>query len=131
MKKKTERYSRQREQILKTLKGTTVHPTAEWLYFKVKRKLPRLSLGTVYRNLNYLYQNGAIKKFNFGTPFEHFDGNISPHQHFVCRGCGKIYDLCLDLEKEIKAKVPRITKFKIERAEIEFHGVCSSCLKLT
>lgn len=131
MKKRTERCSRQREEILKTLKGTTTHPTAEWLYFKVKGKIPKLSLGTVYRNLNYLYQNGDIKKYNFGTPFEHFDGNISSHQHFVCRGCGKIYDLFLDLEKELIAKSRKIKKFRVEKIEVEFHGFCSGCLKPT
>lgn len=126
-----ERYSQQREQILKALMETTIHPTAEWLYFKVKRKIPKLSLGTVYRNLNYFHKNGSIKKYNFGTPFEHFDGNISPHQHFVCRGCGKIYDLFLNLEKELKTKSNKIKKFKVERIEVEFHGFCSNCLKPT
>jgi Fur family peroxide stress response transcriptional regulator len=129
MEKKVERHSRQRELILRILKGTAIHPTAEWLYFQAKRKMPRLSLGTVYRNLNHLSQNGAIKKYSFGTPFEHFDGNISPHQHFVCEGCGRIYDLCLDLEKELKAKAKKVRGFKVEKVEVEFHGVCPGCLK--
>lgn len=131
MEKRTGRYSRQRELILKILKGTTIHPTAEWLYFQAKRKMPRLSLGTVYRNLNHLTQKGAIKKYSFSTPFEHFDGNISPHQHFVCTRCGRIYDLYLDLEEELKAKAKKVRGFKVEKVEVEFHGICPRCLKPT
>ncbi len=129
MEKKTERYSHQRELILSILRRSAIHPTAEWLYFRAKRKIPRLSLGTVYRNLNHLSQNGAIRKYSFGTPFEHFDGNISPHQHFVCTRCGRIYDLRLDLEKELKAKAKKVRRFKVEKVEVEFHGTCSRCLR--
>ena len=104
MEEKFKRFSRQREEILQILKGTKIHPTAEWIYFQAKKKIPKLSLGTVYRNLNNLHQKGIIKKFQFSTPFDHFDGNTSSHQHFVCRKCGKIYDLFLDLEKDLKAE---------------------------
>jgi len=131
MQEEFKRYSRQREEILQILRRTSIHPTAEWIYFQVKKKIPRLSLGTVYRNLNQLYKKGDIKKFHLGTPFEHFDGNISPHQHFICRKCGKIYDLYLDLGKELKAKAKKLKKFKVEKIEIEFQGVCLNCLRLS
>ncbi len=123
------RYSRQREEVLRILKGTNLHPTAEWVYFQTKKKIPRISLGTVYRNLNQLQLKGKIKKYNFGTPFEHFDGNTSTHQHFICKKCGKIYDLFIDLGKNLKVKVEKKEKFKVEEIEVEFHGRCLNCLK--
>ena len=131
MHKKSERYSRQREEVFRILKSTTSHPTAEWVYFQAKRKIPKLSLGTVYRNLNHQYQKGAIRKLCFGTPFEHFDGNTSPHQHFLCKRCGKIYDLFLDLENELVAKARRLKKFKVEKVEVEFQGLCLDCKKIS
>ncbi|HVP35613.1 MAG TPA: transcriptional repressor [Terriglobales bacterium] len=130
MEEKFKRFSRQREEILKILKETKSHPTAEWVYFQAKRKLPRLSLGTVYRNLNDLYQNGAIRKLRMGTPFDHFDADTSPHQHFICKKCGRIYDLFIDVEEDLKAMAEREKKFRIEKVEVEFHGVCLNCKKL-
>lgn len=131
MKEKFERFSRQREEILKILKETKSHPTADWIYFQAKKKLPKLSLGTVYRNLNNLHQKGAIRKLQFGTTFDHFDADTSSHQHFICKKCGKIYDLFLDLEKDLKAEALKKEKFRIDKVEVAFHGVCLNCLKLS
>jgi len=131
MEEKFERFSRQREEILKILKATKSHPTAEWIYSQARKKIPRLSLGTVYRNLNNLHQKGAIRKLQLGTPFDRFDADTSPHQHFVCKKCGKIYDLFLDLEKDLKAMAQREKKFRIEKVEVEFHGICLNCLKFS
>lgn len=130
MEEKFKRFSRQREEILEILKGTKIHPTAERIYFQAKKKLPKLSLGTVYRNLNNLHQKGAIKKLQFGKTFDHFDADTSPHQHFICKKCGKIFDLFLDLEKDLKAEALKKEKFRIEKVEVAFHGVCLNCLKL-
>ncbi len=124
------RFSRQREEILKTLKKSKSHPTAEEIYFQAKRKLPKLSLGTVYRNLNLLSQKGTIRKLQFGTPFDHYDGDTSPHQHFVCRICGRIYDLFLDLEEGLMQKAQE-EKLVIEKVEVEFHGICFNCRNLS
>jgi Fe2+ or Zn2+ uptake regulation protein len=130
MEEKFKRFSRQREEILEILKGTKIHPTAERIYFQAKKKLPKLSLGTVYRNLNNLHQKGAIRKLQIGTTFDHFDADTSSHQHFICKKCGKIYDLFLDLEKDLKAEALKKEKFRIEKVEVAFHGVCLNCLKL-
>jgi Fe2+ or Zn2+ uptake regulation protein len=131
MEEKFERFSRQREEILKILKETKSHPTADWIYFQAKKKLPKLSLGTVYRNLNNLHQKGAIRKLQFGTSFDHFDADTSSHQHFICKKCGKIYDLFLDLEKDLKAEALKKEKFRIEKVEVAFHGICLNYLKLS
>jgi len=130
MQNKFKRFSRQREEILKTLKATKSHPTADWIYLQAKKKIPKLSLGTVYRNLNNLHLKGAIRKLQLGTPFDRFDADTSPHQHFICKKCGKIYDLFMDLETDLKALAEREKKFRIEKVEVEFHGICLNCLKL-
>lgn len=129
MEEKFKRFSRQREEILKILKETKSHPTADWIYFQAREKIPKLSLGTVYRNLNYLHQGGTIKKLRMGTSFDHFDADTSPHQHFICKKCGRIYDLFLDMEKNLRAMVEKEMKFRIEKVEVEFHGICLNCLK--
>ena len=131
MEEKFERFSRQREEILKILKATKSHPTAEWIYSQARKKIPRLSLGTVYRNLNNLHRKGAIRKLQLGTPFDRFDADTSPHQHFICKKCGKIYDLFIDMEKDLRSLAEKEIKFRIEKVEVEFHGICLNCLKLS
>ncbi|MDH4223656.1 MAG: transcriptional repressor [candidate division Zixibacteria bacterium] len=124
---KTERYSRQKEEIYRILRNTNTHPVAEWIHKQAKRKISRLSLGTVYRNLNHLCQKGEIKKFTFGTQLEHYEGNIKPHQHFVCKRCGRIFDFFLDVNEEILAKTKKLRKFRVEEVEVEFRGTCFDC----
>ena len=85
-------FSRQREEIIKVLRSTDTHPTAAWVYSRVKEVIPNISLGTVYRNLAALSESGEILSLSVGDGFEHFDGNPAPHAHLHCRRCGKIAD---------------------------------------
>ena len=85
-------YSRQREAIINVLRSTDTHPTAGWIYEKVREEIPNISLGTVYRNLSALSEAGEILSINVGDGYEHFDGDISPHLHLYCRECEKIFD---------------------------------------
>ena len=77
------RKSRQRERILLLLRKTASHPTAEWVYMKLKKEIPDLSLGTVYRNLKVLMEQGQIQKLPAGSVFDRFEGNIAPHYHLI------------------------------------------------
>jgi Fur family peroxide stress response transcriptional regulator len=121
--------SRQRDRILEILTGTGIHPTASWVYDKLKKEFPDLSLGTVYRNLNILIEQGLIRKIDFGSTFDRYDANISPHYHFICERCGSISDLDIPMFKELNSKVNSTTQFKPNRHRIEFYGLCSSCGK--
>ena len=85
-------YSRQREAVLNVLCSTQCHPTAAWIYENVRKVLPNISLGTVYRNLAALSEEGVILSLSVGDGYEHFDGNSAPHAHLHCKRCGKIYD---------------------------------------
>jgi Fur family transcriptional regulator, peroxide stress response regulator len=119
--------SRLRERILEMLKSTGVHPTADWIYDRLKREFPKLSMGTVYRNLNILVEQKVTQKIDFGSTFDRFDGNIAPHYHFVCERCGSITDLELPVDDGLNERVQKATLFTVRRHRIEFYGVCDRC----
>ena len=83
----------QRNKILEALKSTTSHPTAAWVYERVKTDIPNISLGTVYRNLNVLVSQGLVQKISCGEAEERYDANTTPHIHFHCSGCGCVSDI--------------------------------------
>jgi Fe2+ or Zn2+ uptake regulation protein len=120
--------SRQREEILKVLRQTTSHPTADWVYAKLKNKHPKLSLGTVYRNLNILKEQGEILELSFGSTFDRFDGNPRHHYHFICEDCGKVFDVAMPTENRLNQKAQSNSPFKINSHRLEFFGFCQNCL---
>ncbi len=121
------RLSKQREAILRVLRSTTSHPAADWVYEQVRKKLPRISLGTVYRNLRLLTQEGVISELDFaGTPGR-FDANTQPHSHFTCEQCGRIFDVAEPVHKEIDERIARKTGFEVLNHQLEFSGFCKDC----
>ena len=83
----------QRQVILEAVKNTKGHPTADAIYEKVRKILPRVSMGTVYRNLNSLAKSGDIRQLDIADGTSRFDGNTDNHYHFRCEECGHIFDL--------------------------------------
>ncbi len=120
-------FSRQRELVLSTLKENVVHPTAEYLYEILKDKNPKISLATLYRNLNQLAQAGIIKKIDGLETSAHFDHNTHNHYHFICDKCKKVFDISADVAPDIVAKTQDETGFYIKGHDIVFHGLCSEC----
>lgn len=125
------RNSRQRTRILELLKSTTIHPAADWLYQQLKKEFPKLSLGTVYRNLSILTEQGLIKKIQFGSTFDRFEAKLSPHYHLVCKKCGRILDFQMPLYDEINQKARELSGFSIQYHQIDFYGTCRECEKIT
>jgi len=123
------RRSRQRESILELLKSTKTHPTASWIYDKLKIEFPRLSLGTVYRNLNILTQQGLINKIDCGSTFDRYEARNHPHYHFICEQCGSIFDLNTPVMKNLNNRVSELENITIKRHMIEFFGLCEKCKK--
>lgn len=121
------RTSRQRQKILGLLKSTKDHPTAAWIYEKLKKEFPSLSLGNVYRNLKILVELGCIQELKFGSTFDRYDGNVNPHYHFICESCGKISDIDLKHEKNLDKTVEELTSFKVNHHRLEFYGQCDIC----
>jgi Fur family transcriptional regulator, peroxide stress response regulator len=121
------RKTRQREKILRTLKETNSHPTADWIYTKLKKEIPGLSLGTVYRNLQVLMKQGHILKLPFGSAFDRFEAKIAPHYHLVCEECGLVEDFEMPQYSTINRKAEQMCAFKISRHRIDFFGICEHC----
>jgi Fur family peroxide stress response transcriptional regulator len=121
------RQSKQRRRILELLRSTEIHPTADWLYEKLKNEIPRLSLGTVYRNLSILIEQGLVKKIHFGSTFDRFEANIKPHYHLICESCGKILDFEMPIYNDLNFKAKQLTNFTIHHHKLEFFGICEEC----
>lgn len=121
------RRSRQRDRILELLRSTEAHPTANWLYSKLRKEFPDLSMGTVYRNLGILADQGLIKRIGFGSTFDRFDANTKHHYHFICESCGAIIDLELAIDNSLNDRVNRTSKHKAHTHDIQFQGICESC----
>ena len=90
------KHIRQRECIKEFLADRFDHPTAETIYLNVKKEFPNISLGTVYRNLSLLTNQGIIRKLSTGIGSDRFDGNTSPHYHVLCTECGSVLDLDME-----------------------------------
>ena len=121
------RKSKQKEAILRVLKGTTSHPSADWVYEQVRREIPNISLGTVYRNLKLLKQEGEILELDLASTLSRFDGNSQDHYHFRCEKCGRVFDVDEPVDKEIDYRVAQKTGFKVSHHRLEFRGLCKDC----
>ncbi len=121
------RYSRQRECILNALRSTTSHPSANSVYDEVRKEIPNISLGTVYRNLAELTADGIILKINAGDGVEHYDGCIKPHYHMFCKGCRAVSDVEIEYHPELDKKAEEISGADIETHNVIFIGTCRNC----
>ena len=121
------KYSRQREAVRNLLANRTDHPTADTVYSCLRTEFPHISLGTVYRNLSLLADLGEITRISAGNGAEHFDGNISPHQHFICSRCGRIYDMHMEHVDTLIRAVEEAAPGTIDSFQMNFFGVCSDC----
>lgn len=124
------RYSKKREAIINCLKSTTEHPTAEWVYEKLKPEYPDLSLGTVYRNLKELTSNGEIIIVACVDGKERFDARTKEHAHVICEKCGKVADVFgIDIGNDVKFRVETESGFSVKYANLQFSGLCGDCKK--
>lgn len=128
--RKQERLTIQKKTILDYLKNTKVHPDGETVYLEVKRNIPNISRGTVYRVLHQLQEKGDIQVISLDK--NHFDGNTSFHIHFVCKNCHKIHDLSIDNKMIVNLKKiltqQKIKVDKINNIQILVYGKCNQCL---
>ena len=122
-------YSKQRNLILNTLRENSTHPTAENIYTLLKEANPKLSLATVYRNLNQLAQQGILRQIKGLDDSIHFDHQLHPHYHFLCQCCGKVYDVPESVAPCIDKSVEDVLNATVIHHEMSFIGVCSDCKK--
>lgn len=119
------RFSKQRDMILNIVQETRSHPTADWVYSEVRKELPNVSLGTVYRNLGQLVNNKSLLAINIGGTI-HYDAYLDEHQHFQCKTCNNIYDIDVSM-KDFVSKVESKTNHIIDRCQIHLVGICENC----
>lgn len=130
MKNKTRKFSntQQRRIILDELRKTETHPSADELYEAVRRRIPQVSLGTVYRNLNLMSQNGQIRKLELSARQKRFDGRIDEHYHIRCPSCGSVRDLESSEINHIDRHLNDLLENdKIQGYRLELIGKCSKC----
>ncbi|MDK2807665.1 MAG: Fur family transcriptional regulator, peroxide stress response regulator [Clostridiales bacterium] len=125
----TIKYSRQREAIREYLANTNTHPTAEMVYSHIQKIYPNISLGTVYRNLNLLVEQGEAIKLSCGDGMDHFDYDTTEHHHFICKECGNVSDLEMDPIHHINAIAASTFRGKIDGSVTYFYGICPACYK--
>ena len=120
--------SRKREAILDCLRQTDVHPSAEWVYRRLKPRIPDLSLATVYRNLAWFKSQGMIQSLGTVNGIERFDANTAPHVHFVCTGCSAVIDLPqIAVPHSLEADTEKYAGCRVQGCQLTFTGLCGSC----
>lgn len=120
----TRRTTLQRTEILEELRAAHNHPTAAELYERLRPRLPRLSLGTVYRNLDVLAAEGLIAKLPVSGAEARYDGMPEPHDHARCRRCGAVADVP---SRTISGELSLPDGFLVEDRRLEYVGVCAAC----
>ena len=121
--------SKQRDAIVNYLRSTKEHPTADTIYMNVKKEIPNISLGTVYRNLNLLAACGDIIKISCDNKSDRFDGNLHSHYHVICTECGEVMDLEMEPLDHVNVLAGAVFDGRIEEHVVYFKGICKKCLK--
>lgn len=119
------RFSRQRELVYQAVLQSGEHPSADMVYQQLKPAHPRLSLGTVYRNLHQMAEEGRLTELP--GPVARFDAVTSPHAHLCCRICGAVSDAALPYEPSLDRRAGQ-NGFLVEGHNLTFYGICPTCL---
>ena len=121
------RMTRQRQLILDACAVAGTHHTADEIYITVKQRLPNISLGTVYRNLEILSRAGLIRTLHLGGGQRLYDGGLHPHYHVRCVRCGKVTDVSAEQFGDLDVTAQQTSDYQILDHELGFEGVCGDC----
>ncbi len=118
----------QREAILSELRKMNTHPTADELYAVLRPKVPQISLGTIYRNLEDMANRGVIRKLELTGRQKRFDGDASPHYHARCRACDRVFNLAAPRLDEVdKLLASLMPELGCSGVYLEWSGLCPAC----
>ena len=121
------RNTRQRELIIRLMDGNYDHPTADEIYELARKEDPRISRGTVYRNLNLLAETGWIRRLAVNGGADHYDCRLKDHYHFVCRNCNKVFDTPIPYADSLNHTPVGMDGFKTEWHNLLLIGLCPAC----
>ena len=124
------KYSRQRELILETVQRSDDHPTADTIYTRVRAQDPKVSLGTVYRNLNLLCENGRLLKVPIPGASDRFDHTLVDHAHAYCTQCGSVTDVLPEALPLLQDALREGSGFQVRQMNLVLEGICPQCQKL-
>jgi Fur family ferric uptake transcriptional regulator len=127
LQKKKDRSTQQRRLIYEELRAVNTHPTASEIYEIVRRKLPNVSMGTVYRNLEYLCEKGEIQKLEMAGTQRRFDAITENHYHIRCIDCGRVDDLESITMDNLEGRIRENSDYKVVGHRLEFTGLCPKC----
>jgi len=112
--------------VYDTIKETHSHPTADWIFEKVRAEVPKISLGTVYRNLSVLKDEGVLREIYGIDRRAHYDADLSPHAHFICSDCGQIWDVFGVPEVDWHT-LKELVGCEVSNQNLDFQGRCAAC----
>lgn len=121
------RMTKQRKLLLDELRGMNSHPTADELHLRVQESLPKISLATVYRNLELLTRQGEIRTIELAGMPRRYDGDVHPHFHMQCIDCGVVVDIDARVLPDIGSILRRTGRYEILEMRLEFDGLCGDC----
>lgn len=126
------RLTPQRDVLLHALSETMGHPTADDLVKEVRKVLPTVSPATVYRNVQELVRTGLIGTLERSGAAVQLEVNPDHHHHFMCRHCGQVWDVYLDqVDVTLDRRRSPLSGFKVDRRDVQLHGVCAGCRNRT
>ena len=121
------RDTRQKDAIFRMLRNSKSHPTADQIYAEVRKEIPRISKGTVYRNLQILKEDGMVTELKASGSQSRYEIKLENHYHFRCDHCGRVFDLDEPVDSNLNARVSANTGFKVVSHQTEFRGLCKAC----
>ena len=127
MDEQTHRMTKQRQAVLDELNAVMDHPTADELFVRLRKKLPRISLATVYRNLELLSEQGLIRTLEMPGMPRRYDGDTYPHYHLRCVSCNRVFDIDARAVPSVGDLIRKTGRFEILSMRLEFDGVCAEC----
>ena len=126
MAKNSRRRTKQLDVIWNEISDDKSHPTADQIYTRVRKKIPNISLGTVYRNLQKLVAEDHLQVITLDRT-QHFDPLLDRHQHFICKSCRRVEDVFVDTDNEIRPSTLPMGGFTVTSQQLSWYGTCKSC----
>ncbi len=121
------RYSNQRSLVHQIVESAHDHPTAQAVFERARKRIPSISLGTVYRNLQLLVEEGLLLERKVDNRPARYEANRYRHYHICCSQCGALEDLSVPYQKLLDRRVQKMVRYKLQEHRMEFYGICPQC----